>query len=118
MRKLKFIFLGLIILFLTLFLIIKYQQIQRQRYIDKSQREQKEGDKIYAEKVLEERRKDPLFDFIPLETQEFILVPTLDVRYEYTVVARIEDKQKAKQAFLNWVKDRNLDISHLNIIYQ
>ena len=100
------------------FLFSKFQDYQKQQYFEKSQQQQLEGDKIYGQKVLEERRKDPLFDLLPVETSQFQIVPTMDVRYEYTIVAKIEDKEKVKQAFFDWVKDKNIDISNLTILYE
>lgn len=114
----KKILLIIIFIFLGLFLYSRFQHYQKQSNFDKSQKAQQEGDKIYSQKVLEESRKDPLFELLPVETAEFQIAPTLDIRYEYTVVSKISDKEKAKQAFLAWVQEKKLDISNLKIIYE
>lgn len=118
MKKIILIVIVLILVGVSAVLIVnRVQKIREQEYINEAQKKQAELDKNFSELVKKERQLDPLMPLLPIETTEFNVHPYLEEPYTYYVESKGADKDKAKEAFEKWVKERNLDISNLHIRY-
>lgn len=119
MKKVIFA-LILIIIFIVSVIFINQQQREEERVlINKTQEKQAEADKQFGELVVKEKQIDPLMSLQPIEKNEFSVYPNPEEPYTYYVIpAKGVDKAKAKEAFEKWVKEKNLDLSHLQIRYE